>query len=247
MYRIREFAALAGVTVRTLHHYDRLQLLRPRRTASGYRMYCDRDLERLEQIVALKFIGLPLERIRVLLDRETLHLADALRQQHRVLKEKTRLLDRALDAIHEAESALCQGQGPLTAALKRIIEVMEMQSNSDWMMKYYSPEAREKIEERKAIWSPELQAETEKAWKDLIADVEASLNEDPASPKAQALADRWKALVEAFTGGDPKITEGLKSLYQDQTNWPSEFRQQMQPFVNPAVSEYIGKAMAARK
>ena len=46
MYRAREFAELAGVTVRTLHHYDRLDLLKPRRTDAGYRLYRDRDLER---------------------------------------------------------------------------------------------------------------------------------------------------------------------------------------------------------
>jgi DNA-binding transcriptional MerR regulator len=60
-YRAREFADLAGVTVRALHHYDRLAVLRPKRTESGYRLYSLRDLERLEQIVALKFLGLPLK------------------------------------------------------------------------------------------------------------------------------------------------------------------------------------------
>ena len=53
-YRIREFAQLAGVTVRALHHYDRLRLLKPRRTQTGYRAYDSKDLEILEQIVALK-------------------------------------------------------------------------------------------------------------------------------------------------------------------------------------------------
>jgi DNA-binding transcriptional MerR regulator len=58
-YQAREFANIAGVTVRTLHHYDRLGLLTPRRTLAGYRVYAARDLEVLEQIVVLKFIGIP--------------------------------------------------------------------------------------------------------------------------------------------------------------------------------------------
>lgn len=59
MFQAREFAELAGVTVRTLHHYDRLGLLKPKqRTESGYRLYEAQDLERLEQIVALKYPGL---------------------------------------------------------------------------------------------------------------------------------------------------------------------------------------------
>jgi len=72
MYRVTEFASLAGVTVRTLHHYDRLGLLNPgRHSESGYRLYGERDLARLEQIVVLKFIGLPLKDIRKLLKGES--------------------------------------------------------------------------------------------------------------------------------------------------------------------------------
>jgi MerR family transcriptional regulator, thiopeptide resistance regulator len=64
-YQARDFAKLAGVTVRTLHHYDRLGLLKPRkRSSAGYRLYQPEDLERVEQIVALKFLGLPLAEIR---------------------------------------------------------------------------------------------------------------------------------------------------------------------------------------
>ena len=60
---------MAGVTVRTLHRYGSSRtLLRPARSGAGYRVYRERDLERLEQIVALKFLGLRLRRIRELLE-----------------------------------------------------------------------------------------------------------------------------------------------------------------------------------
>src|SRR5690242_9726320 len=95
-HRVHEFAALTGVTVRALHHYDRLGLLRPRRTDSGYRLYGQRELERLEQIVALKFIGIPLQQIKAILDRDPSNLPDALRVQCTVLEEKRQLLDRAI-------------------------------------------------------------------------------------------------------------------------------------------------------
>ena len=68
MYRVQEFAALAGVTVRTLHHYDRLGLLKARRTGRSYRVYRDADLPQLQQILVLKFLGLPL-----------VHIAEALK------------------------------------------------------------------------------------------------------------------------------------------------------------------------
>ncbi len=117
-YGVREFADLAGVTVRTLHHYDRLAVLRPRRLASGYRVYSLRDLERLEQVVALKFLGFPLKEIKTLLDREARSLAEVLQSQRLALEEKRRSLGLAISAIEDAESAIRSGK-PGTEALTK--------------------------------------------------------------------------------------------------------------------------------
>lgn len=100
LYKVHDSAALAGITVKALHHYDRLGLLRPQRTDAGYRVYTLRDLDRLEQIVALKFIGIPLKQIKSLLHRETLAVAQALRLQRRELEQKRRLIDRAIEATN---------------------------------------------------------------------------------------------------------------------------------------------------
>jgi len=142
VYRVQDFAKLAGVTVRALHHYDRLGLLRPNRTEAGYRLYYLRDLERLEQIVALKFLGIPLKQIRRMFQRGTSEMSDSLEKQRRVLEEKRRLLDSAIRAIEEAEKATAPGIRPDSAILKKIIEVIEMQDNMDWSKKYYSAAAQ---------------------------------------------------------------------------------------------------------
>ncbi|HUC52517.1 MAG TPA: MerR family transcriptional regulator [Candidatus Cybelea sp.] len=247
LYRVQEFAELAGVTVRALHHYDRLGLLKPERTEAGYRLYSLGDFERLEQIVALKFLGIPLKQIRTLFHREAPVWPAALRRQRIVLEEKRRLLDSAINAIREAEQTMRPGKRPDSAVLKKIIEVIEMQDNLDWSKKYYSEEAQAKIEERKQLWSPENQERWSKEWLDLFRDVEAALGEDPASAKARALAARWKKLVEGFTGGDPQITAGLGKMYQDRGNWPATMQQRMQPFGNKKVWEFIQKAFAAGK
>ena len=96
MYRVQEFAALAGVTVRALHHYDQLGLLKPlRRPGSGYRIYRDADFARLEQIVVLKFLGIPLREIGPLL-KKTSGLKNALQKQRQVLCERRRQMVRRL-------------------------------------------------------------------------------------------------------------------------------------------------------
>lgn len=247
-YRVKEFASLAKVTVRALHHYDRMGLLKPKRAQSGYRVYCARDLERLEQVVALKFLGLPLRQIKVVLDRGQLSLAETLRLQRRVLERKRKHLDEAIVAIQEAETAVRNGKGPDAALLAKVIEVIEMQQSNDWMMKYYDEAAKQKVDERRSLWSPELQERVSQQWSELMAEVEAAKQESPSSELARGLAARWKALVEEFTGGDAGITTGLKSLYADNKNWPDGFQQQMQPFqMSPEAWAFIHKAVAQLK
>ena len=74
-----------------------------------------------------------------------------------------------------------------------------MQDNTEWTLQYHNDAAKAKMAARRGEWSPELQERVSKQWTELIADVERSLGEDPASEKVQALADRWTALVEEFT------------------------------------------------
>src|SRR5260370_33106449 len=102
-YRIKEFAVLTGVSVRALHHYDRLGLLKARRTTSGYRIYGAEDVAVLEQIVALKFIGISLRDIKGLLRTEHGELSGVLAAQRVILEEKRRRLDLAIDAIRETQ------------------------------------------------------------------------------------------------------------------------------------------------
>ena len=75
------------------------------RMSAGYRLYSDRDLVRLEQIVALKFIGFPLSQIRDLQNRKNLDVAAALRQQRQIIAEKREHLDRAIRAIERGAGA----------------------------------------------------------------------------------------------------------------------------------------------
>ena len=104
LFQAREFAALTGVTVRALHHYDRLGLLKPSRyTGAGYRLYNEQDVVRLEQIVALKFIGFSLKQIKDILQRRTFDLTTELRRQREAIEEKRERLAVAVQAIQRAE------------------------------------------------------------------------------------------------------------------------------------------------
>ena len=223
-YQPHEFAKRAGVTIRALHHYDRLGLLKPSgRTAAGYRLYTDRDLVRLEQIVALKFIGFPLSQIRDLLKRKDLDVAAALRQQRQIIAQKRGHLDRAIRAIERAEQLVSSGEQADWEPFRKIIEVIQMQTRKDWMKKYYT---KEQLNDLRKRWTPEVQAKSERDWAELVRDVEAAIagGESPESETGLRLAGRKQKLIDLFTAGDSGITENLQKLYSDKTNWPQNFK-----------------------
>ena len=199
-YRVSEFARLAGVTVRALRHYDRLGLLTPRRTDAGYRVYTTRDLETLEQIVALKFIGVPLRDVAIVRRGTTDALARALGAQRRTLEAKQRLLARAIEAIREAEAALRTGH-QVHAGLRKIIEVIAMQNDESQWLETYKALVEQKRLHLLAL-SKEDRDNLRQQWISLKLDVISRLDEDPAGPKGLELARRWLDLVKQVSNVD---------------------------------------------
>jgi DNA-binding transcriptional MerR regulator len=243
-YKTAEFAKLAGVTVRTLHYYDRLGLLKPSgRTAKGYRLYSERDFARLQQIVTLKFIGFPLKQIKDILNRGSLDLAKELRSQREIIGEQRLRLELTIKAIEKVEGVLASTDEPDWEVFAEIIEVINMQNDMTWTDKYYSEEAKQKIAERAATVPRDVIEQAQRDWPALIKEVEASLGDDPGSEKVQALAERWARLVKGFTGGDAEIQKGLNKMYSDKQNWPATFPK---PY-SDEVQSFMQKALAIRK
>ncbi len=105
-HSVKQVAAYAGVTVRTLHHYDRIGLLSPSgRTAAGYRRYSPADLDRLHRVLVYRELGFPLEEVATLLDDPAADPVEHLRRQHRLLLdrlERTRAMVAAVEKEMEA-------------------------------------------------------------------------------------------------------------------------------------------------
>lgn len=197
-YRIAAFAALAGVTPRALRHYERLGLLRPGRSHTGYRLYAERDLETVEEIVALKFIGVPLKEIAAIRQRAKGPFVHLLRAQREALETRRRSLSRAIAAIAAAEASLQSGAAPEAQLIRRIIEVMHMDEPHDAVTTYIGM-LKAKAEYLASL-SPEQRADLKHRWALLLADIRETLHEDPAGPHAQALLDRWLLMLRELAG-----------------------------------------------
>ena len=114
---VGEVAELANVTVRTLHHYDEIGLVRPSgRTDAGYRLYDEDDLARLQQVLFYRELGFPLDEIRELMADPGFDRGDALREQRKLLEAESHRLatmlaavDAAIDA-HETGTAMSEDE-----------------------------------------------------------------------------------------------------------------------------------------
>jgi len=241
-YRIHEFASLAGVTVKTLHHYDRVGLLKPRRTETRYRVYTASDLERLRQILALRFLGLPLRRIRELLAPGAPRLHLALRQQRQVLEEKRRLIDRAIGALATAERGLEATPGDTSGILQTLITVIGMHDSIDEMRKYYSDEAW-------ASWRHHYEEWPSAEWQALYRDINAALDANPqlsvTSETAQRFGARWLALDRATTT-DASIRTGLRKAWADRDHWPQALKERLVAHNADRATRFINEALWER-
>src|SRR5688500_6162210 len=96
-------ARLAGVTVRTLHHYDEIGLLTPSgRSNAGYRRYADADLERLQRILFYRELGFGLDQIKTVMTDGNADASAHLRRQHGMLLDRIRRLQRMASAVEKA-------------------------------------------------------------------------------------------------------------------------------------------------
>ena len=211
LWKVGDLARRTGLSVRTLHWYDQLGLLRPsQRTPSGHRLYGPADVQRLQQIRSLRHLGLTLEEILDCLRRGRftpvrvlrLHLAEL---QEQITRERrlARRLERVADRL-DAAGAVSVDE------LMTIIEEITMSES------YLTPEQLAEVQARGRMLGEAHIKAVEAEWPTLIANVRAEMGKGtaPSDPRVQAMARRWKELVDEFTGGNPGIEKALAQNYQ---------------------------------
>ena len=108
--------------------------------------------------------------------------------------------------------------------------------------KYYTEEQLNELAHRREQFGEERMREVEAEWPALMAEVRAEMEKgtDPSDPHVRALAKRWNALVEEFTGGDPEIAQNLRRMYEQE---PAVHGMDTKPMREMAA--YIAKAVVA--
>jgi DNA-binding transcriptional MerR regulator len=239
LWKVGELARRTGVSVRALHHYDAVGLLRPsRRAGSGHRLYAAADVARLQQICSLRQLGFSLEEIASCLGRPGLGPLEVVRLHIARLREQLDAQRRLLSRLVAVEEILGKTGAAPVEELMRVVEGMTM------MEKYYTPEQLEQLRRRGEAVGQERIRQVQAEWPALIAEVRAAMErgDDPAGGHVQGLMRRWTALVEEFTGGDPGIEASVRKLWQNEG--PALERQHGMG-LTPEVFAYVEKARAA--
>jgi DNA-binding transcriptional MerR regulator len=216
-YLVREFSRLTRVTVRTLHYYDAIGLLSPaERTPGGARLYTEKDLVRLQQIITLKFMGFSLGEARRILDQPGYSVRKALRVQARAIEEEIARLRRASRALGQSIRLLENSRRLDWRKVVTIMEAVQMSEDrkTEWAEEFFTAgEMREFRKAGRSFGLAEMEA-YQKEWAELLAAIERSLDIDPAGPKARGLARRWKELFEKGWGGRPGLARRIGRAYE---------------------------------
>jgi DNA-binding transcriptional MerR regulator len=244
-WTVGELARLAGITVRTLHHYDRIGLVRPsERTSAGYRSYDVRDLDRLQQVLVYRELGFPLEEVATLLDDPAADPAAHLRRQHRLLRERLDRTQAMVAAVEKEMEARAMG---ISLTPEDRFEVF-----GDWRPEEYAAEAEEKWGDTEA-WAQSQRRTTAMSKEDWLRvkaegeDVERRFADVmragvPAdSPQAMDVAEEHRQQISRnFYDCSPEMHAGLGRMYVEDERFTAHYEQ-----VAPGLAQYVSTAVQA--
>ncbi len=210
MFKIGQLASIAGVSVRTLHHYDDIGLVRPSaRSDAGYRLYTERDLERLQQVLFFRAIGFALEDIARALADPKFDRRDALVTHRKKLVEQAEQTKALLDLVDRTLLAIEKGE---TMDPKEMFLGFEEEAKARWgKTDAYAESARRTKSYTKEDWS-RIQADAD-AISIALADL-MKAGVPAADARAMDLAERHRMHIDRwFYACTSQIHVGLGEMY----------------------------------
>ena len=244
--RVGELAERAGVTVRALHHYEEVGLLRPSRTDAGHRRYGAAEVERLQQITSLRALGLSLDAIREALDAPDFDPADTVERQRAALDAEAARLGALADQLDGLGRLLRQRAASGTPITPDTF--LTLTKTMTDVEKHYTPEQLQQLADRREAFGEDAIRAVEAEWPRLFEAVgrEMDAGTDPADPAVQKLVDRWDELVGMFTGGDPGIRQSLDHTIEANRDGMSQMMG-LDPDRMQALFAYAQRARDARE
>jgi MerR family transcriptional regulator, thiopeptide resistance regulator len=248
MYTVKQVAKLSGVSVRALHHYDEIGLLKPAQIgANRYRYYGEEELLRLQQILIHRELDIPLAEIAAILDAPGFDRLATLRAQRDKLEREAKRYADLVTTIDRTIARLKGDRAMQDADLYKGISPEKQAEYEKWLIDRYGGDMPERIETSRKNWSQLTETE-QQALQDELRDLEQGLAEGlrrsvpPQSTSLDPLLGRHRAWVARMWDKPcpPEAYSGLADLYLSHPDFIARYET-----IEAGFAEYLAAAMKA--
>jgi DNA-binding transcriptional MerR regulator len=242
--KVKEVADLVGISVRTLHHYDEIGLLKPGNiTEAGYRLYSGQELEQLQQILFFRELGFPLKKIKEILDSPSFNREEALHLQRKMLLDKQRQVERMIKTI---DRTIQDARGEIKMTNEQKFEGFNFDSNP------YEQEARERWGEERVDQANakvrKMSKQEQENWANgmnaIYERLAALRGESPESEPSQAAIHEWFVYLNRMGTYSLEAFQGLGQIYVDDERFTKnidQFGEGLAKFMRDAMAVYAVK------
>ena len=243
MFTVKQLSKLAGVTPRTLHHYDEIGLLKPSRVGdNGYRYYGEDAVLCLQQILFYRELDIPLDDIKKIMGRRDYDVMGALQSHKEALSKQAARINRLIQTVDNTINHL---KGNKTMSDEKLFEGFSEEQQEKYAQeaeKMYDPETvRESNRKWKAYSAAKKEAilaESSAIYKDMISVMSKGAN----SAEAQAIVERWRKHMDYFWTPNLEQLLGIANGYTEDPRFKANF-DKMDPrlaeFMRDAVKVYV--------
>lgn len=239
MFTIKQLSHLAGVTPRTLRHYDQVGLLKPSRVgANGYRYYAEDSLLRLQQILFYRELGLPLEDIRKMLEHRDFDVLTALEQHKKELAARRARLERLIQTVDDTIAYLKGQKNMNHKQLFSGFSEEEQEKYAAEAEQLYDPGTVRESNRRWKAYGKEKQQQILEEGRQIYLDLIAAIEQGPASSAAQTGVARWRAHMDYFWTPTLDQLAGLAEMYSADPRFRANFDD-----MHPRLAEFMGEAV----
>lgn len=248
-YKIKEIADLTGVSIRMLHYYDKIGLLKPDNVSqAGYRLYTTDDIKKLSQILFYKELDFSLEEIKEILYSSNADKLEVLKMQQQILTKKQEKIGALLGAINKSIISLEQGENPKDLNIFTSLDLVEISRNKEQLKKdlmvYLFPHVDEECGIKTSEYSKDDWTIIMSRMDGILNEISIRMDKSPNNSEIQELIGKFKEFINHnLIRCDNDLLKILGNLYVDNplySNYMVQYGENFPEFLKSAIEFYVG-------
>jgi DNA-binding transcriptional MerR regulator len=238
-YTVKQLSDLAGVSVRTLHYYDEIGLLKPSTVGeNGYRYYADGEVLRLQQILFFRELDFSLQAIRTILDDPAFDVIAALHAHREALHDRVRRLHHLIQTV---DSTILHLTGEVNMSKKKLFAGFSAEEEERYHQEareQYGAEAVDASYQRWNRYTPQQKERIMAEGQAIYTDIVAQMGKGADSADVQQIVARWHQHLRYFYEPTVERLRGLGELYVEHPDFARNFRE-----LHPDLPEFLRDAI----